>query len=115
MKRRVLAFAFATFFAFALSSCSSTEPGGAELSPVTETVEVEVFGDAFVKSNGRRVPRERFVLELRHRVRAMEPNAAAGVRVVISQSDDAPEQATRDAEWILDQLQIMGVGQATYR
>jgi hypothetical protein len=115
MMRRVFAFACAAFFAFALSSCSSTEPGGAELLPVTETVEVEVFGDAFVKSNGRRIPRERFVLELRHRVRAMEPKAAAGVRVVISQSDDAPEQATRDAEWILDQLQIMGVGQATYR
>ncbi len=115
MNRRNLMFALATLAPCAMSSCASTEPGGAELSPVTDTVEVEVLGDAFVKSNGRRIPRERFVLELRHRIRAMAPGAAAGVRVVISQSDDASEQATRDAEWILDQLQIMGVGQATYR
>ena len=55
------------------------------------------------------------MVELRLRVRAMGPKAADGVRVEISIADDATDAATRDAEWILDQLQIMGVGQAAYR
>ena len=98
-----------------LCACASNEPEGAKLSPITATVEVEVRGDGFVTTDGRRIPRERFVLELRLRVRAMGPTAADGVRVVISAAKDSDESATRDAEWILDQLQIMGVGQASYR
>lgn len=101
--------------AMCFCACTSNEPEGAKLSPVTATVEVEVRGDGFVTTEGRRIPRERFVLELRLRVRAMGPTAADGVRVAISAAKDSDESATRDAEWILDQLQIMGVGQASYR
>lgn len=96
-------------------ACASTEPEGAKLAPVTDNIAIEVRGDGFVVTEGRRIPRERFVVELRLRVRAMGPKAADGVRVEISIADDATDAATRDAEWILDQLQIMGVGQAAYR
>jgi len=98
-----------------LGACASNEPEGAKLAPITATVEVEVRGDGFVVTDGRRIARERFVVELRLRVRAMGPVAADGVRVEISIAKDATDSATRDAEWILDQLQIMGVGQAAYR
>jgi hypothetical protein len=45
----------------------------------------------------------------------MQPEAAAGVRVVLAVPDDADDSAAKDADWILDQLQIMGISQVSYR
>jgi hypothetical protein len=99
----------------ALCACASSEADGLQLAPVTDTVEVVIPGGMFVTTGGRRIPRERFVVELRLRVRAMQPEAAAGVRVVLAVPDDADDSAAKDADWILDQLQIMGISQVSYR
>ncbi len=98
-----------------LCACAASGAEGLELAPVTDTVGVEIAGGAFVKTEGRRIPRERFVLELRLRVRSMAPTDVAGIRVVLAVADEADESAARDADWILDQLQIMGISQVSYR
>lgn len=99
----------------ALCACASSEADGLQLAPVTDTIEVSIPGGGFVRAGGRRIPRERFVVELRLRVRAMPPDSVAGIRVVLAVPGDAEDSAAKDADWILDQLQIMGISQVDYR
>lgn len=99
----------------ALCACASSEADGLQLAPVTDTVEVVIPGGTFVTTGGRRIPRERFVVELRLRVRPMASEAVAGIRVVLAIPEAADDSATKDADWILDQLQIMGISQVSYR
>ena len=99
----------------ALCACASSDADGLQMAPVTDTVEVSIPGGGFVKAGGRRIPRERFVVELRLRVRAMPPESVAGIRVALAIPDDADDSAAMDADWILDQLQIMGISQVDYR
>ena len=49
----------AVFVAVAALSCAcaSTEPEGAKLAPVTDNIAIEVRGDGFVVTEGRRIPR----------------------------------------------------------
>jgi hypothetical protein len=97
------------------ASCGSTEPEGPQLAPATEIVEVRFQGDAFVTVASRRIPRERFVVELRHRVRSLPASEVAGMRVVFAFAENASDAASADADWVLGQLQIMGISQVAYR
>jgi len=93
------------------ASCASSEPIDMSLGAVDETISVTVLGDGFVDAGGRRVPRETFVLELRQRTRALPSDKKARIRVDLRMRRDASDDAGADSSWLLDQLQIMGVGQ----
>jgi hypothetical protein len=83
-------------------------------SEASERLVVLVLGDGFVRTGDRRIPLELLVLELRQRTRSMTAGQRAGLCVAIGLAPDGGEQAVRDAERLLDQLQVMGVGMATY-
>lgn len=99
----------------AFASCATDPEAPSSLPSADEIVVAEVHADAFVTTNGRRIPREAFVLELRLRTRAMSDAQRASFRVEIASTEEGGDAALRHAEWILDQLQIMGVGQAALR
>lgn len=111
--RTALAVPFAAWLAFA--GCATDPEAPSSLPTASEIVVAEVAADAFVTTNGRRIPREAFVLELRLRTRAMSEAQRAAFRVEIASTEEGGDAALRHAEWILDQLQIMGVGQAALR
>jgi len=98
-----------------LVACASQQPVDLQSGPVTEEVAVALLGDGFVRTGDRRCPREAFVLELRQRVRAMTAEHRKGLRVLIEIPEGGDESAARDNDWLLDQLQIMGVPMARYR
>jgi hypothetical protein len=101
-----------------LAACAS-EPGtdaarqAAEAQPVTETIDVRMLGGGFVGTGGRRIPVDALVLELRQRTRAMDAAARLGLLVDVVLAEDAAANAARDLDRLLEQLQILGVRQAT--
>jgi len=105
----------AVLAAVAFAACASDPEAPSLLPAATEVVVAQVTGDSFVRTGDRRIPREAFVLELRQRTRAMTRAQRDGFRVELAIDADAGEPAIRDAEWVLDQLQIMGIRQASYR
>lgn len=106
--------AVAVVLASAFAACATEEPVETYLAPADEVIQVEILGDGFVRTGDRRIPREAFVLELRQRVRPMPSEKIALLRVEIDVREDADERATRDSDWLLDQLYVMGIGQVRY-
>ena len=98
----------------ALSACATEEPVSTPLGPADEVMRVELLGDGFVRSRERRMPREAFVLELRQRVRPMPSQKVSLLRVEIAMAEALDDSASRDSDWLLDQLYIMGIGQVLY-
>ena len=98
----------------ALAGACVTEGGISEPSPmpVTEVVDVRTLGDGFVRTGERRIPVETFVLEMRQHTRALGAAASLGVRVDIVVDEGGGEAAGRAADYLLEQLQIMGVRNA---
>ena len=83
-------------------------------------VEIIVNGDGFVQSAGRRVPLEAIVLELRQRTRAM-PKEARQKRFVVHlltapqpAGSAAAVSAQRGIDRLVQELQVMGVGQVRF-
>lgn len=103
------------FAATLLAACASDPEAPPPLPTALAVVVAEVRPDGFVTTAGRRIPREAFVLELRYRTRAMTGEQLAAFRVELVTLESDGEAALRQAEWIFDQLQIMGVGQAALR
>jgi hypothetical protein len=105
--------------AVALLAACASEPGAdaarqaAEMQPVTEKIDVRMLGGGFVSTGGRRIPVDALVLELRQRTRTMDATARRGLLVDVAVADDAAANADRDLSRLLDQLQILGAGQAT--
>jgi hypothetical protein len=93
------------------AACASSEPADMSLGAVDETIDVTMLGGGFVDAGGRRVPRETFVLDLRQRTRELPGDKKARIRVDLRMRRDAGDDAGADSSWLLDQLQIMGVGQ----
>lgn len=98
-----------------LASCASSEPLNMSLGAADEVVDVAVLGDGFVRQGTRRIPREAFVLELRQRGRAMTSEQLDALRVQVWLLRDGGDTTAADADWLLGQLQIIGVGQARMR
>jgi hypothetical protein len=76
------------------------------------------LGDGFVQTGDRRIPLESFILELRQTTRAMTREEVrrfvVGVRFAPGIPDGAAaEKAVRGREYLLQQLQIMGVRQTS--
>ncbi len=97
-----------------LCACAAEEPMGTNLGAANLVLRVEILGDGFVVTDGETLPREQFVLRLRLRVRGMTAAEQAAVRVQFVAGADKGDAAARELEWLLDQLQIMGVGQVQY-
>jgi hypothetical protein len=106
--------AFVLAAALGLGACESAGPVDTNLGPAHLILRVEILGDGFVVTDGETVPRERFILQLRLRVRGMSAAEQAAVRVQFVAGADKGDAGARELEWLLDQLQIMGVGQVQY-
>ncbi|HEB54016.1 MAG TPA: hypothetical protein ENI87_12245, partial [bacterium] len=65
-----------------LAACAGGAPVTTAFDRSAGEVEVRLHGDGFVTSAGRRMPLERFVLELRQRVRSMDQDDVRGRFVV---------------------------------
>ena len=102
----------------ALASCVSDLPIDTTFDNSAGDVSCEILGDGFVQTGDRRIPIESFILELRQTTRAMTREEVrrfvVGVRFAPGSPDGvAAEQAVRGREYLLQQLQIMGVRQTS--
>ena len=104
-----------------LAACSGA-PKEVEASSFDQSggyVEVEVLGDGFVRSGGRRIPLEAMVLELRQATRAMAKEQLDRFVVRLQLAGGIADEATaavarRDLNRLIDQLDIMEVGQVKF-
>jgi len=97
-----------------VAGCATGGMGAPDLPPVTDRVQVMVFGDGFVRTDDRRLPLDSFVLELRQRVRAMDPAQRGGLRIEIDVEPTGGNAARDGAERLVDQLQIMGIRNVSF-
>ena len=107
----------ATLVCLVLSSCATDMPISTTFDSSAGLASCELLGDGFVRTGGRRIPLEAFVLELRQTTRAMTRGELS--RYVVTLGFDASVQdgvgaknISAGREYLLRQLQIMGVRQA---
>ena len=108
---------FPVVLALAALGCAANEPEGVDFDSSAGLVVVEIAGDGFVRYDGRRIPWEAAVLELRLRTRPMDADQRSRfvvqMRIDTADGDEAAEaRAMRDRDRLIDQLHIMGVQQA---
>ena len=106
----------ALFFAF--GACVSDDIVDTQFDARAGLVTVQIGGDGFVLCDGRRLPLEALVLELRQQTRRMD--RADLLRYVVrirlgdvADGDGASNQQQARAR-LLDELEIMGVRQIVY-
>ena len=92
-----------------LVGCGATPSTLPNMPAVAEGIEVVVYGNGFVRVDGRRMPLDLLVLDLRQRVRTMESSERGGLRVEINVDLDGGLPARDACERLVDQLQIMGI------
>ena len=95
----------------------ATEPVRTSFDSSAGQASCEILGDGFVLTNGRHIPLEAFVLELRQATRAMTREELLRYVVALRISPDiadgaAAKVATDGREYLMLQLEIMGVRQA---
>ena len=100
--------AAALLFAVVAAGCASGEMQPPDMPSVTQELRVRISEAGFVVFEDERQPVEAAVLRLRQRVRPLPDDERSGIRVTVSVGEQAEDvSATRD--FLLDQLQIMGV------
>ena len=92
-----------------LVGCQTNETTLPSMPAVAERIQVVVYGDGFVRTNGRKMPLDSLVLELRQRVRTMGRVERGGLRIEINVDLDGGLSARDACERLVDQLQIMGI------
>lgn len=99
------------------AACTSEPPSVTSIGPSGDAFVVDIAGDGFVRAEGRRLPLEAVVLELRQRTRAMSSDER--LRFVVHlrvdpqlEGSDAAAVASRGVDRLMRELQIMGVGTA---
>ncbi|MFK7740769.1 MAG: hypothetical protein AB8H80_10630 [Planctomycetota bacterium] len=101
-----------------ITACSSESPYRTEFDDSAGSLELEILGDGFVRTGGRRIALERVVLELRQRARAMSDDQlerfVVHVRYAPGLSGDARRHADENNERLLLELDIMDLGQVRY-
>jgi len=105
------------FLVLALAACESGPPINTDFDNSAGTATCEILGDGFVRTGNRRIPLELFVLEQRQAVRKLSKEERLKYTVAWRIKSDLPnEEAARIASdgnnYLLLQLQIMGVRQA---
>ncbi|MFT7535607.1 MAG: hypothetical protein ACI85K_001560 [Hyphomicrobiaceae bacterium] len=106
-----------TLTCFALSSCATDMPISTSFDSSAGLASCEILGDGFVLTGGRRIPLEAFVLELRQATRAMTSDELSRYVVAIGfnpnvEAGIAAKNISDGREYLLRQLEIMGVRQA---
>ena len=106
----------ALFFAF--GACVSDDIVETQFDARAGLVTVQIGGDGFVLCDGRRLPLEALVLELRQQTRRMDPadllRYVVRVRLgEVADGEGASNQKQARAR-LLDELEIMGVRQIVY-
>lgn len=102
---------------FALSSCATDMPISTSFDSSAGLASCEILGDGFVVTGDRRIPLEAFVLELRQTTRTMTSDELSRYVVAIGfnpkvEDGIAAKNISDGREYLLRQLQIMGVRQA---
>jgi len=100
-----------------LAGCAKTVPFRTNFDSSAGSASCEILGDGFVRTNGRRIPLEAFVLELRQATRALSKEDRLRYTVAWRVAPDLPDEAaaaiaTEGNNYLILQLQIMGVRQA---
>ena len=103
--------------AIALCGCASEMPISTSFDSSAGLASCEILGDGFVRTGGRRIPLEAFVLELRQTTRALTREELTRFVVTVRIAPDidggvAAKNATDGRDYLMLQLQIMGVRQA---
>ncbi|MFT4515076.1 MAG: hypothetical protein ACI89X_001216 [Planctomycetota bacterium] len=101
----------------ALSSCATDMPISTTFDSSAGLASCQLLGDGFVRTGDRRIPLEAFVLELRQATRAMTSDELSRYVVAIGidasvEGDVAAQNISDGREFLLRQLEIMGVRQA---
>ena len=101
--------------AMLLAACVSDRPDVTVVDGVSGTVTVEVLGDRFVRTDGRRIPVDAFILEMRMLMRELsrEQRDTFLVNVTVTPDARAAEAsriAAEDVNRLLDHLDVMDVG-----
>lgn len=101
------------------AACAADRPANTRFDDSAGHVVVEVAGDGFVRSGGRRLPLEALVLELRTATREMDPDQltrfVVRLRVAPDVRDGRAAAVAQDGmNRLVDQLMIMGVRQVEY-
>ncbi len=104
--------------AAAAAACAGDAPVRTGFDDSAGAQTVAVHGDGFVSVDGRRIPMERLVLELRLATREMAPEDLLRyvVRVRLAPVEGAAASRTQRASRtrLLNELEIMGVRQVVY-
>lgn len=100
-----------------LAGCAGGPPINTDFDDSAGTATCEILGDGFVRTGDRRIPLELFVLEQRQAVRGLSKEERLKYTVAWRVKPDlTSEEAARIASdgnnYLLLQLQIMGVRQA---
>ena len=100
-----------------LSGCATEMPVSTTFDSSAGLTSCEILGDGFVRIGDRRIPLEAFVLELRQTTRAMTREELSRYVVTVGFNPDvskgvAAKNISDGREYLLRQLQIMGVRQA---
>jgi hypothetical protein len=101
-----------------LGACASEAPAETSFDSSAGLVVVDVLGDGFVRSEGRRVPLDAIVLELRQRTRRMTGDEI--MRFVVQLRADplpgreAAEGTQQGLNRLVDELYKMGVRQVRF-
>lgn len=99
------------------TSCASELPISTTFDSSAGLASCKILGDGFVMTGERRIPLESFVLELRQKTRAMTSDELRRFVVTVGFDPDVQDGAAAKniadgREYLLRQLQIMGVRQA---
>lgn len=102
-----------------LAACAADQPVSTAFDRSAGYVVVEVLGDGFVRTGGRRLPLEALVLELRQEARRMSADALSRfvvrLRVAPEIVDGAAAKTAQDGlNMLVDQLMIMGIRQVEF-
>ena len=97
------------------SSCATGEVAEPALTKSSEVTQVQVFGDGFLTLGSRRMPLETFILEMRQRIHALAAEERAAVQVDIAVDPNSGKAGADGADFLLQQLQIIGIKQFRVR
>ncbi len=97
------------------AACASEPPGVATIPDADTTVVIHVAGDGFVRVDGRRIPLEAIVLELRQRARKMTADERARFVAEIRLDPQPPDSdgervAGKGRDRLIDEIYIMEFG-----
>lgn len=101
-----------------LGACAPQVPYATDVPTDAASISVTIFGDGFVRVDGRRIAFDRLLLELRQRARATDEAALGDFVVYLQYADgidpDAFAAAEQECDRLLMELDILDLGRVVY-